>query len=89
MLDQMAAVHFHEWVYRNVGAIPNDIAATVSYDTLPNSEQRMRRELMLSVLCVAVKAIDDEVLMDAANEGDIALQQAADLSQRLNKWLDN
>lgn len=88
VLDQMAAIHFHEWVYHNVGAFPNDIASTVSYASLPDSERKMRRELMRSVLTVVVTAIDDEVLLDATNAGDIAMHQSAELSQRLGEWLE-
>lgn len=88
-LDSMAQVHFHEWVYHNVGAFPHDITHTVTYSELPESERKMRRELMRSVLTVVVQAIDDEVLVDATNAGDIAGHQAADLNQRLDEWLES
>ena len=88
VLDQMAAIHFHEWVYHNVGAIPADMVTSVHYNELPDSERKMRRELMRSVLAVVVTAIDDEVVLDAANAGAFAIDQAGELSERLNEWLD-
>lgn len=91
VLDAMAAVHFH--LYLQVGqrlrALPDDVVANISYNTLPDSERKMRRELMHSVLTVAVKAIDDEVFVEATDAGDIGVHQAAALNQRLDEWLDN
>jgi hypothetical protein len=85
VLDAMAGAHFHEWLGRSVGAR----ALTTAYSQLPDTERAMRREAMRPVLDVVVKAFDDEVLVDAMNAGDIAMHQAADLSQRFDQWLHN
>lgn len=79
----MAAAHFNEWFEHRA------LSPHVAYDTLPDTERKMRREAMLPVLAVVLRAIDDEVLVDAMNAGDIEMHQAADLSQRLDEWLDN
>ena len=91
VLDEMAEVHFGEWVQTvaPLAARSGYQVSEIGYDTLPDAERRMRREVMRSALIVAVRAIDDEVLVDAMNAGDIEMHQAADLSQRLDQWLDN
>lgn len=87
VLDKMAAVHFQEWIY-HVRAVRDDLVRDLRYDSLPDSERKMRRELMRQVLSVVATAIDDEVLLDAANAGDIAIDQAGELSERLTDWLE-
>jgi hypothetical protein len=90
VLDKMAEVHFHEWTSALLSILPPGVESpSLTYAQLPTRERKLRREVMRPVLEAVVTAISDEVLVDSMNAGDIAMHQAADLSQRLDYWLDN